>query len=99
MMSVVSDRHREICWICHGSGRANLLADTSARICAMCSGTGLVGSVPTTTSEMVTAMLAVPGIPRIELTDDDHKRIDEIEEIVRACVAEILAEESGLKGR
>lgn len=59
----------------------------------MCTGTGLVASVPSTTDEMVTAMLALPGIPRRELTAEDEARIRDIEEIVRACLAEMDAED------
>lgn len=91
-MDVVSEQSRHSCWICGGSGRANLLADTTTRICAMCSGSGMVASVPSTTDEMVTAMLAVPGIPRRELTAEDQQRIDAMEEIVRTCIEDMIAE-------
>lgn len=92
MIDIVSDQHREICWICGGSGRAELLAGLSTQICAMCDGSGLVASVPTTTSEMVTAMLALPHIRRRQLTAEDLRQIDALEEIVRACLAEMHAE-------
>lgn len=59
----------------------------------MCHGTGMVASVPSTTDEMVEALLAVPGIPRRELTAEDLQRIDAIEEIVRACIADMEAED------
>lgn len=92
MMDVISDQHRHPCWICHGTGRAELLADSTTQICAMCAGSGLVASVPATTSEMVAAMAAVPNVPRYKFTPEDYARIDELEEIVRAVVAQMRAE-------
>jgi len=42
---------------------------------------------------MVEAMVALPGLPRRKLTTEDLQRIRDIEEIVRACLAEIEAED------
>ena len=64
----------------------------------MCTGTGLVASVPSTASEMVEAMVALPGLPRRKLSSEDEARIDEIEEIVRQCLAEMDAEDEISRG-
>ena len=91
-MDITSDQHQHPCWICSGTGRANLLAGMTTRICAMCNATGMVATVPGTTGEMVEAMVSLPGVPRRKLTAEDEARIDAMEEIVRACLAEMEAE-------
>lgn len=59
----------------------------------MCGGFGLVTSVPSTESEMVDALVAVSDFLRHQLTAKDQVQIDEIEQIVRQCLAEIEAED------
>ena len=91
-MDVASDRHCHQCWICDGTGRASLFADSTDDICAMCRGSGLVATVPSTASEMVEALLAVPDLPRRKLSFEDEVRIDVLEEIVRGCIEDMIAE-------